>query len=632
MKNSILKLIIPVPYSIFEVKADYKKTKPLTETEALIVILIATAEKDQKEIKATNNFSELFKEKYNIEDKFLELFKKSYQSLIDNKVISNSDEKTKFDEIRIGNLKINKDILRHLDDGNFFGLEKEIITKKSVFWSNLLADPSINIKENNKKRPLRSSENDIKIWIDKNQKLNANYDSIIEVELQKNHKNFNNNEILVDLKISNEDGEVISIKNMNNISFFEEIIEFNLSENRIFPTESRGTEVLNLFNKDIYYKDFINIIETSLKPKIEPQINDNQSLEYFDFEQDENNIHEIEMNNEISFFTLENSELFEIFRNQKSFNLKINKEYKINYFELVKMESDDLGIFLEIFRRNNEIFLKLNDSKKTDIFKRIIKNFNLLIENEWIIKNNIESILKIIYNEMQPNVLFDIIRKEYGFFGKNKRLINDLFKLDSVKEKKYLNLLKDNSLMSLIDDQDIIGWYELNYENNNSFLNNSSIEREILSLWSDYKVINDSNLKPSQTLEKFKNLEKKISDFSNRKTKLKYLMGVLKHEILIKKLITEEDIKKEVNNLVLETRKSFEKLLNDGNLELFLTEFYKENKQRKESIRKQWKMNHDFIHYNPKIKYNDEDLQKAIQINEFFSKVEIEIKKMKEEK
>ena len=623
MKNSILKLKLPIPYSFFEVRSYYKKTKPLTETEALIIILIATAQKSEKEIKATDNFSSLFKKKYNIEDKFLDFFEKDFNSLVSNKVIINKFPEVKFDKILVGNLEINRTISEFLDNEKFLGLEKETINKKYFFHSDLLSN-NYSLKEDNSKKITLPLNNNIEILIKENSKLNKNYDSEIENILLKKNPEMG----LVKKEITDYYGEEISINNMNNISFIEEIIEFKLDENRIFSTESKGEKILTFFKeKSYYHNDFINLIEESLKEKIQPNeikySNDSSSFKSFNLEEiGLKNIYELK--DEKKFFHLvDNSELFEIFRNKKNFKVIIDKEYEIEYFELVTKKSDDIELFLKVIN-NNTLFNKLKIEKQNDILKKIIKDFNLLITNEWIIKDNIKEIIEIIYNEIPTNFLFKKIKEEQSFFEKNKSLIKNLFIFDSEKDKKYSDFFKNSSFISLIGEHNLIKFYNFDYEQGISYFNNSLIEEQIISFWKEYKNSNSDLI----LLEK---LDKNIQLFSTKNSELKDFMRNLKNKILIEIKISKEEIKKEVSDLAVKTRELFEPLWKPENikLEIFLEKYYESNKAKKEDIRNKWNANSGFLHHNNDINYNTFTLEKAITINKFFTEISKEIIKIK---
>ncbi|MDK2819391.1 MAG: hypothetical protein KFW07_01000 [Mycoplasmataceae bacterium] len=486
-----IELKLPIPYSKYDVSFEYSKLIPLSEFESLIVILIFC--KNKGEITKTDNLIKVIKEKYNLNDSFIDLFKEPFKKLLSTETIISKEKSSNinddsFFDVLIGNLDLNKDVQENIEADNFLGIKNEPFFRKSTFISNLITKTGfVQIKENFKHVELKDDQ-DLSFFVEVNKKINQNYKTTFDL---KANLLKDNDEAYKKHKISS--GEK-SVPLYENIYFNDEEITFNYDEGSLYSTDKLSEEIIELFSKNIFYTNLPNMIIKTLETKILAPITNQDLLSIEDKNIDSMHIFQIDSK---IFYVLGNVIIQLFNKNQELLFNNVTNASPLFYKKLCKLEVDSYDeIILYLLNDQNKnllltIYEKVNNEVKEAIINILFADNTLFKQNLLFVKKEIKDCLPKL-KEKSLNDLSNLLLED-------NELFLDVLKNDSDK-RQYIDQLKTSNIAKILH-KEIINIYKLSYDGETHNLKDSHLEDEINSFYTKYKSLNYNVMNELETFK-----------------------------------------------------------------------------------------------------------------------------------
>ena len=250
-----MKVNLKVPYLYFQTQFLYKENIKLSELETLLCILIYSCEK--KEIEKNQQLLEVIKKEYNLNNKLSYVFEEVFQKLLNKKIITD-EVGSGFKDCLIGDIKLDKNVVRFLDDEKFIGFDEKNINKTFALGLDIL------FRENNKNCQ-NLTDKEMKKYEDASEHLIKISDNIIKDEMDSKisafgEKNTSENQSFIEKKIINEK----EVKELNNIRYLEKDFEFKLINQEILSKDEITDQILNYYFEKKCFQDLDDQITKNL--------------------------------------------------------------------------------------------------------------------------------------------------------------------------------------------------------------------------------------------------------------------------------------------------------------------------------------------------------------------------------
>lgn len=606
-----IKLKLPIPYSKYELGFQYSKFTPLTEFESLIIILVFC--KNKNEIGRLENFSKVIMEKYNLNEKFLNLFEESFKKLKKSQTII-TEGNDRFYDILIGNININKDVEVNISKEVFVGVKEETIIKKFTYISNLLIKNGIKLEKSFNNVDIGNK--DLSFFIEINKKINSNYDR--EFDLKADEIKNEGQEAYIEKKFLND---LDSIPRFSNIYFRNEEVIFKHEESRLYPTDQASEEIIALFSNQEFYSELPKMIIENIESKIKAPITakDFQTI-------DSKNVNEkllFEINE--GLFSIIDNKIIGLFNRKKELFFDNIANSNSNFYNELCIEnfSNYIPIITEILNNENKNVLNKIYINVNEEIKKII--IDSLFKDKSILKNNI-AFIEEFQKDCMPMLkmlrLHDLLD-----LAMTDKLFLEIIRSDS-NDRKYVGELQTNNISEIIH-KDIINIYHFEYTGQNYYFKNSSIEMEVNNFYKEFNLLKIDNL------ENLKIFQLKLKQWKEINSKISFTIILLEQKLQssIKELELQKEkaIKDSCELMAVEIRKVVEPFFQYlGITDISkLSDEHINDYEKLGDFKDKWRWNHSYLHNDKRTNYSRESLSKLENNKLFFEKI---IKEIKEER
>ena len=559
MKKQI-SIQLPIPYATYDLKYTVVTLRELDETKALILLAIASNRNNR-----TDTLKDVLHNFYHLNSNYDDFFAQELNYLIQNKTITNKNEKTTLDDY-IGNFSIDKKVKQRLDnEEGFFGNDESKQFKSLYLRKGLFTKTSFEEYNPNDKNLIPYTDNECDQFVKLNLDINKTYDKAITIYIE--NKKIAAHENL----FSHEYKNLSDIENSLNLVYLKTVCNFKItiedSNANIFPSSTLEKEIYDKYYKEkIFYQDLLQLLCDDISTKITdiPLINKlNDSMQFIDETEISINSKELFHNDnqdDKQVYYFNDKELWQLFIYKENITDEIN-----NKAVWSKLYKDVLNIdhIKELINHNlstnskfiNWIYNNISDKEiKPFILKVICKDNDTVNEYQIIIKQNFnDCYVHLIQNQIDINLIYDLFTNQIN---------NYINKQISTNKEAFLKLLKQKSIANPDLQKIIINNLNFDYTNEKTYLLDSKWEETIIKeIKESKKLINDANsflsLKndKDELINLFKNFNNKIDNLKNlnKDLRLTCLDSFLK-QLEDKK----DDIKNELadNNVDVLTKKA----------------------------------------------------------------------------
>ena len=511
--NKQISIQLPIPYATYDLKYTVVTLRELDETKALILLAIASNKNNR-----TDTLKDVLHNFYHLNSNYDDFFAQELNHLVQNKTITNTNEKTSLDDY-IGNFIINEKVKQRLDDEEgFFGNDESKQSKSLYLRKGLFTKTSFEEYNPNDKNLIPyTSDNECDQFVNLNVTINETYDKAITIYIENKKIAAHENLFFHEYK------NLSNIQNGLNLVYFKTICNFKItikdSNADIFASSTLEKEIYDKYYKEkIFYQDLLQLLcdDISTKSTDIPLINKlNDSMQFIDETEISINNKELFHNdNQVYYFN--DNELWQLFIYKENIADEINnkavwsKLYKdvLNIDQIKRLINDNLSTNSKFI---NWIYNNISDKEiKLFILEIICKDNDTINEYQIIIKQNFNNCcVFLIQNQIDINLIYDLFTNQ----------INNYIKQITINKEAFLKLLKQKPIVNPDFQKIIINNLNFDYTNEKTYLVDSKWEEKIIKeIKESKKLINNANSlinDKNELMNLFKNVNNKIDSLKN---------------------------------------------------------------------------------------------------------------------